>query len=174
MASENHGMCHTFPSADENFQSAVEEMLSRLSPNTATWRRDLFIGESENDEFLNNYFYRTKGSRKHRSPASSHSNDRVFVGVDSLCHVIGVDAVCNGFRFIFNERTHRPAVMASRQRSVSLDGRWQNKPRSSSTWYTTLEGLLNNFGSAGEPSHEVDPHHFDPPYLRKASFAKYG
>lgn len=172
-SSENHGMCHTLPSADENFQSAVEEMLSRLSPNITACRRDLFMGESDNDEFLNNYFYRTKLTGKNPTPACSHTNERVYVGFDSLCHVIGVDAVCSGFRFIFSEQAHRPAVTSSRQRSVSLDGRRHNKTPSRSSWYTTLEGMLNHFGSSHDSSpHEVDPLHFDPPYLRKASFAK--
>ncbi len=172
LSSDSHGMCHTFPSADENFQVAVEEMMSRLSPNAATWRKESYIGEEENNEFLNNYFYCTKTSVASTLSESTPTHERVGSGGDSFCHVIGVDAVCSGIRFIFSEEEARPDPIISRQRAVSLDGRFHEKDSANNNWLRTLESLVNPFGSSRSPELEEDPLQFDPPFLKKAAFLK--
>lgn len=171
LLSDGHGICHTFPSTDENFQIAVEEMLSRLSPNVATWRNDVYLGEDENSEFLNNYFYCTKMTAGSVTPGDTHSDSRDDLRADSLCHVIGVDAMCSGIRFIFSEQSSaRPDSVINRQRAVSLDGRANEKESCSNTWLSTLDGLLNQFGSSRKGERCEDPIQFDPPSLKKAAF----
>jgi hypothetical protein len=170
---ESHGICHNFPSADENFQVAVEEMMARLSPGSSSWRRDTHVTEYENTEFLNNYFYCTKTGEVSNASGYDSFDQHICAEPcnisDSSCHNIGVDAMCSGIRFIFSDQNSQAmATKARRQRAVSLDARLANKD--SRGWLSKFERLFSQFGSTFEPTSDESQESvkFDPPYLKKS------
>lgn len=172
--SDTHGICHSFPSPDENFQVAVEEMMARLSPNGGTWRRDTYVSEDENMEFLNNYFYCTKIGGGSNTSGYKRLDEQICVdpchGNDSLCHHIGVDTVCNGIQFIFTKQSVPPAAPKSpRQRALSLDTSLRKD--NSISWLRSVQELFTQIGSRFEPYDQKrqESVQFDPPCLKKAA-----
>lgn len=126
-----NALCH----GDENIKAAVQGVLSHLSlsPRYAEQKINevsLFLADSENREFLQNYFYCTKtnddnenGNLNESDEANVTNVDRVegeqvdmdnFAGpagiacavepcngAETNCHMFGVDAVCSGFSCLF-------------------------------------------------------------------------
>ncbi|KAG7340544.1 hypothetical protein IV203_024087 [Nitzschia inconspicua] len=126
-----NALCH----GDEHFKAAVQGVLSHLSlsPRHASQtvpEVSLFLAESENKEFLQNYFYCTKqhehnkvGNGNESQLPNSKRVERLggeHVDIDNFsspggiacaaepcngneanCHMLGVDAVCSGLTFLF-------------------------------------------------------------------------
>ena len=166
---QNHGMCRSFSSTDENFQMAVEAMMAGLSPTSPSWSQQPFIGEDENDDFLTNYFYRT------RQANDLHMKSRRIHGRTCVdpCQENGfsVDSVCSDIYQIFSHRTGGSGIENAepRKRAVSLDVRVPTKSYHTS-WLGAVQSLFSRCGSSsetalGESSSEKTQ--FDPPHLKK-------
>jgi hypothetical protein len=170
-------MCHSFPSTDESFQAAVEGMMARLSPSPSPRPKDSHFADSENNEFLNNYFYCVKPEKAKKLAEERRHTQRAVCtepgyGNDAFCHDIGVDTVCNGFTFLFSSDRATPVVskpQTERKRSLSLgrDSDFELKP---SGWLGMFEMASNRFrfGFKNTPRNERAPFHFQPPCLKKA------
>jgi hypothetical protein len=123
-------LCH----GDENIKAAVRGVLSHLSLSPRNKPQEVpescvFLADSENKEFLQNYFYCTKrrdendqynesglaiNTSMERSGGSEHEemdHSMAPAGIactvepcnahETNCHLLGVDAVCSGFTYLF-------------------------------------------------------------------------
>jgi hypothetical protein len=119
----HHPLCHS----DGNFKAAVQDVLSHLSlsPRKAQFKNHAaFLPESENKEFLRNYFYCTKmdesSSQLNANTAKlleewDNSYSVTGGGIscaepcnnvhDTQCHAFGVDAMCSGLTYYFSPLT---------------------------------------------------------------------
>jgi hypothetical protein len=163
---QNHAICHSFTSPDENFQVAVEAMMAGFSPTSPSWRRTPYFGEQENDEFLTNFFYCTRHGGDVQMKARN-IRGRMCIDDD-----IGVDAVCSDLYQIFSSRPGGSASGKSqpRIRAVSLDARVPSE--SFKSWLGAVENLFSRCGSSSETvvgKSTPDQAQFEPPHLKKTS-----
>ncbi|KAL3918590.1 MAG: hypothetical protein SGILL_004161 [Bacillariaceae sp.] len=135
------GVGHTLCNGEENFRAAVQGVLSHLSLSPRARSHDseiceILLPESENKEFLRNYFYCTNqqdedgkteeavdanAPRKDRSSDNLDSTSQSEQGLggriacaaepcsahDTTCTMLGVDSVCNGVTyFLFAHGTN--------------------------------------------------------------------
>lgn len=119
----HRSLCHSLPSTDENFKAAVQGVLSHLtlSPRRQQLQSGVFLPELENKEFLTNYFYCTKRETHQDHDVDQDASAAVggegglscaepCNGQDTQCYLIGVDAVCGGFTYLFPTTTNVGSV----------------------------------------------------------------
>lgn len=163
----NRGMCHEFASPDEHFHVAVEAMIAGLSPTSPSWRKEQYFGEDANDEFLTNYFYRTRhGGNLEVDPRRRRGRMCVEACQDDD---MGVD-VCNDIYHIVSGSLGGIAFDQSRKRAVSLDARVPAAPFT--RWFGAFESLFGQCGSSSEGApgkSSTEQAQFDPPHLKKTS-----
>jgi hypothetical protein len=161
---QNHGICPSFSTPDDNFPVAVEGMMAGLSPTSPSWRQQTHIGDDENDDFLTNYFYRTR-----------HADDLHMKARRILhpCHDSGlsVDVVCSDIYHIFAQRAGGDGIENAepRKRAVSLDARVPSASYHTS-WLGAVQRLFSHCGSSPETTvgkSSSEQAQFDPPHLKK-------
>jgi hypothetical protein len=170
-------MCPSFPSTDESLQAAIEGMMAKLSPSASRRLGASYYEDSENNEFLNNYFYCVKPKE---IPKLKKKEDQQYApdehqANDAYCHAMGVDTVMSGISFLFSANPGPPSDyiiphQAARERALSLgrDGEMEMRPDG---WLGMLGMSSHHFKfsfiNGSEKPGENSPFHFQPPCLKK-------
>eukprot|EP00980_Cylindrotheca_fusiformis_P000343 scaffold91_cov127-Cylindrotheca_fusiformis.AAC.3 len=164
------------PSDSIKVQAVHGENLPRTSPPSGRETRNLFK-DSENKEFLSNYFYcgKPKGQKSVVDERKRHRS-RFYCGETIerhaiLCH--GVDTVCNGLDYLFPNSTEMGQSLLDtkgrRSRGLALE---KTKSESSqSGWLSALSGTRFSFSSktTKEVDAPKDAGNFRPPFLKRGS-----
>jgi hypothetical protein len=178
--------------ASTSLQTTVGDVISRFAP-TCRERQEtsIYYPESENSEYLNNFFYCSKHEDGEAPLAHQpQSDDDRFAcaepceGIDQFdnCHV--GDAIRGGFDFLFrpNRVVHRssppptlgPARPAMKDRSLSV-GRIDDSEVHSNRWFGVIDMSASRFSfvfpnsrndAADKPAYQSQ---LQPPCLRKSS-----
>jgi hypothetical protein len=167
------------PTKSTKVQSTLEEIISKLSPRSNRGPMDCFK-DSENNEFLSNYFYCAKPKdRKRVSGKREKHQYRYYCGETigrqgMLCN--GVDSVCHGLDFLFpksnetGQNTRDPN--SGGELGLSLD-----KSKSANLSSGWLGALTNNrfnfsFKNASGADGQMDAN-FRPPFLKRSGTEKH-
>ena len=158
-----------FPVGEEGAKSALRKMLSHLSPTFVGEGTSGSFKESENNEFLSNYFYVPKPKGRGKAFArQSHINSLNCARHGMLCS--GVESVCAGLDFLFIEKTEagkKTGDIRGKERSMSMNG--GDKP--SKGWLNLLARNKFGFEFNNPPESSDGKEVFQPP-LTMPNFGK--
>ena len=187
--------CETFAVATSEIISAGAETMCNQgrpnSPGTASFQAamdmisgfsstrkdvDVYFPESENDEYLNNYFYCGKQGGKtvsHKLESSVDGNVCIDPGLarEALC-TMGVDNVCSSFTFLFasgqESRKRETPIDNGHSRTLSVGPERVSQVDNSDSWLGVLDMASARF-SFGRRSTNEGRTKFHPPCLKKTS-----
>ena len=174
--------------ASTSFQTTVGDVISRFTPTCQErLETSIFYPESENSEFLNNYFYCSKNedgevplSHQPQSAADRYACAEPCEGVDQFdnCHV--GEAIRGGFEFLFrpNRVVHRSSSTPTlkpvmKERALSV-GRIDDSEVHSRRWFGVIDMSSSRFfpfpnsgkDEAGKLAYQCQ---LQPPCLKKSS-----
>lgn len=157
-----------FPVGEAGAKSALRKMFSHLSPTFGEGTSGS-LEESENNEFLSNYFYVPKPKGKGKAFARQNRiNSLNCAKHGMLCS--GVESVCAGLDFLFIEKTEsgkKRGDIGGKERSMFMNG--DEKP--SKGWLNLL--ARNKFGfEFNKPPQTSDGEEVFQPPLTKSNFGK--
>ena len=122
--------CENSPSRQEGFHKTMEDMFSNLTPKSRRRLAEMRISESENNEYLSNYFYVVKpptAKEKLRGAQTSNPTEEGYsCAKDAFCsHLLGMDTMMCGLKLLFRgtkdtepELPAKPAPVKVRALSV--------------------------------------------------------
>jgi hypothetical protein len=164
-----------YPPKSTKVQSALEEIISKLSPRSNRGPRDCFK-DSENNEFLSNYFYCAKPKDWKRVSGKREKHESGFYCGETigrqgmLCN--GVDTVCHGLDYLF-PRSNETGQNSLDPNSGGEHGLSLDKAKSEKPWSGWLGALTRNrfsfsFKNASGADGQGDAN-FRPPFLKRSS-----
>jgi hypothetical protein len=173
--------------ASTSFQTTVGDVISRFTPTCQeSHETSIYYPESENSEFLNNFFYCSKNedgevplSHQPQSAADRYACAEPCEGIDQFdnCHV--GDAIRGGFDFIFrpNRVVHRSSSTstlkpAMQERALSV-GRIDDPEVHSRGWFGVIDMSSSRFfpfPNSGKDAADKQAYQFQlqPPCLKKS------
>lgn len=163
------------PSKSAKVQSALEGIISQLSPKSSREPRES-LGDSENNEFLNNYFYCAKPRGTYSSTAKRDQHRYRYYcgetvgGNGMLCH--GVDSMCHGLDYLFPRSNKASHILLDpkRDEESGLSLYRDKGEKSRSGWLGAL--AINRFSFTARTAPGADTQgdgNFRPPFLKRSA-----